>query len=117
MPQDDSKANIALVLPKIPSASDLFDELMIKIEPELTGAQIEGLKAKYKNESPAQAQARAARYESAFALYDQALEAYVAKLNEQIKRAGRIAAQSLENKVRKTENQELSNIESAISQS
>ena len=68
--------------PQIPaSGQQLYDEIMAKIEPELTTTQLPSLAEKYKNETPEQAKARAERYSKAFLAYEKAYVPYVGELN------------------------------------
>ena len=74
----------AIPPPVIPSAEDLYESLMQRIEPELTHDQIPLLDEKYKEETEEQKAARQGRYQRAFAEYDKALEAYMKDLNAHV---------------------------------
>lgn len=98
----------------IPTGDELYNLLMSKIEPDLTTDQLPLLDAKYKGETPEQAQARAERYEKAFAQYDKELAQYIATLKAKIKTYQHTAMQSLEHEEKVKEEQELSGLEHAM---
>ena len=68
--------------PPLPSGEDIYNAIMAEIEPELTTDVLPTLEEKYKDESPEERTERFARYEAAFAQYEECYAAYVAELNE-----------------------------------
>jgi hypothetical protein len=79
----------APVPPKIPTGQELFDALMMHLEPELTSTKAKTLDEKYKNETPADHAARMKRYDLAFERYETAYNEYMATLDAQVKRYSR----------------------------
>lgn len=101
--------------PKIPaSGQQLYDELMAKIEPELTTAQLPLLAEKYKDETPEQAKARAERYTKAYAEYDSAYATYMGSARQQVSQYRKDAFQSLEKEDRTRDQAKLSAMESIL---
>ncbi|MBI1812907.1 hypothetical protein HY285_05680 [Candidatus Peregrinibacteria bacterium] len=101
--------------PKIPaSGKELYNELMGKIEPELTTDQIPLLPEKYKNETPDQAAVRAERYNKAYAAYEAAYAAYMQQLAGEVSSYRRSAFGSVEAKDRQKETAALDELESLI---
>ena len=98
----------------IPTGDQLYNMLMSKIEPDLTTDQLPLLDEKYKNETPEQAQVRAARYEKAFAEYDKQLAAYLATLEAKVHQYQSTARKSLEHEERAKEEQALTGLEQEI---
>lgn len=113
MPQtsDDgqSKAQKAL-----PTGEQLYDALMILIEPELISANIPLLEEKYKNESPVERAARMQKYQKAMEEYDKRYSALIAALNADVAKMKRDGIAAIEKKSATKEVSVLSNIESAI---
>ena len=99
---------------QIPSGDELYNMLMAKIEPDLMTDQLPLLDQKYNGETPEQAQARAKRYEVAFAEYDKQLAAYLAALEAKVRQYQSTARKSLEHDDRSKEEQELSGLEQAF---
>ena len=66
----------AVKMPQIPEGQAVYDWIMGHIEPELVTAQKEKLPELYQNETPEQAQVRAARYAKAFEEYDKQYQQY-----------------------------------------
>ncbi len=77
--------------PSVPTGQELFDALMGHIEPELTSRNAGTLDRIYKDETPAQRQARMRRYDRALRLYDKAYDDYMATLDKQVGRYRRDA--------------------------
>lgn len=98
----------------IPTGDQLYNTLMARIEPDLTTDQLPLLDEKYKNETPEQAQARASRYEKAFAEYDRQLREYLTELEAKVRQYQASARKSLEHEDRQKEEQDLSGLEQAI---
>jgi Skp family chaperone for outer membrane proteins len=100
---------------QIPTGDELYNQLMSGIEKDLTTDQLPLLDEKYKNETPDQAEARAARYEKAFAEYDKQLAAYLAQLEAKVRSYQNAARKSLEHEEHEKDEKELSGLEQAIS--
>ena len=77
--------------PKVLTGRELYDAVMLHIEPELVSSQAPLLAEKYKNESPADRAERMKRYELAFERCDQACDEYLKTLDAQISRYQREA--------------------------
>ncbi len=65
---------------------ELYDALMMHIEPELTSAQAKTLAEKYKGETPENHAARMQRYELAFERCQHSYDEYMQTLDTQVKR-------------------------------
>jgi len=102
-------------IPGIPSADKLYDHLMAKIEPELTGAKIQGLKEKYAGESEEERSARTERYRKAFANYDQSFQKYLDDLDEKIRIYRKEIIVSAETEAQEKEDQVLADLERQFS--
>ena len=72
--------------PKIPTGQELYDAIMMNIEPELTTDIAKTLDAKYKDESPEDRAARNQKYDLAFERYEEAYKEYMATLDSQVHR-------------------------------
>jgi hypothetical protein len=93
----------------------IYDEIMARIEPELMTDAIDGLKEKYKAETPEESGARSARYDAAFAEYDKQYAAYMLELHGAVRSLQRQVRAGVESDERAEESQELQNLESTIS--
>ena len=100
--------------PKIPSGQEIYDSIMQKIEPELVSAVIPTLKEKYKDETPEAKEARKKRYNNAFAKYQKEFKAYMEKIHEESHKYVLDLRNSMEEKSRAKEEDELSSLESQI---
>ena len=101
--------------PSLPqSGQQFYDQIMSRIEPELTTRQMPSLADKYKGETPQQAQARADRYAKAYAEYDKAHDAFVASTKEQVDLYRKEAFLSLEKEDRAKEQSALSRLEASF---
>ena len=101
--------------PPIASGEEVYDQIMSKIEPELTTAQLPVLKDKYKDEMPDAAKVRADRYQKAFAEYDKQYAQYMQTQAAAVSAFKNQIHNSAESYSQQTETQALGNIESAIS--
>lgn len=113
-PQPDGTTSITQI-PTVLSPEAVYDLLMNEIEPELTSANVAGLKEKYRNEKPEQAKRRAERYAAAFDEYDRRLDLYINKLSKAMNAYARDAAKSLEAYEQKNNTRDLTDLESQIS--
>lgn len=104
-------------LPPLLSGDALYDVLMGSIEPELTTPQLPTLMEKYAHETLDEKQARAERYERAFAEFDRALQEYQKTCDRQIRDYKRAAIASIEAKAAQMDDVEIHEITSLILQS
>lgn len=101
--------------PPILPGEEIYDQLMSKIEPELTSGHIHLLKEKYKNETPAQAKTRAERYNRAFSEYEKRCAQYEADWQGRLDLWNRSVAVSLERDDRSDDEKQMRDLASAIS--
>jgi hypothetical protein len=101
----------------LPDPDTLYDTLMAPIEKELTNAELPLLAERYKNETPEETKARAARYELAFAAYGKAYKDYTAGLEVTLHKHQRAARHATEHHDRTGESDALTSLESRISDS
>ena len=111
MPQTDISASGIGNL----NGTDIYDQIMAKIEPELMSAVLPTLTEKYKNETPEQAKSRGERYAKAFEEYDRQYASFVVQLDAKVHAFERQAVASVEKESLKEESSQLSNLESQIS--
>ena len=78
-------------LPQISTPQWLFDKIMSGIEPELTSEQYPFLAEKYRGESEEERAERMARYQRAFAEYEEALQSLTGYLKAHADDSRRIA--------------------------
>ncbi len=100
--------------PIIPSGRDIYDAIMKNIEPELLSNELPFLKQKYGSENGEAKTARMARYAKAFTKYDEAYEAYMAQLKEQVRTYRHMSFKWTEEQVRGEENVAMSELEKQI---
>lgn len=93
---------------------EIYDQIMAEVEPELVTATLATLGEKYKDETPEQAQARAARYEAAFAEYDKRYATYMADLSGKVHSLQRTVRAGIETDDRKEEENALTSLENSI---
>lgn len=91
---------------------EVYDLLMAQIEPDLVTASIPGLKAKYKDEKPAERKARGKRYKEAFAKYEKLLGQLVGGIKQHAASSRKQALASTEAKEREAELAKLQQMES-----
>ena len=120
-PQDQTHTDAAVSpsntdVPVFPNPDKLYNELMWKIEPELTSDAVETLSEKYKGETEEQAEIRAERYNQAYEKFQKALFAYFDKLNTKIREYGRQAIASLEKIEREEEEEAMKQMETDMEQ-
>lgn len=104
--------------PTIPlelTGEQVFDVIMGAIEPELTSAQVDGLTAKYANETPEQKQEREERYNKAYEEYDRRFALFQKALDEKADAVHREAMRSVEANDRAAEQADLANLEANLS--
>lgn len=105
----------SLLTLQLPASDDVYDQIMGGIEPELVSTGIPSLTTKYKNETPQQATARAARYAKAFAEYDKQFQDYVTALDAKVHTYQRDALASAEKRDRTQDEQAMAGLEGQIS--
>lgn len=101
--------------PQVLGGTEIYDQIMGQIEPELTSAQRPLLPEKYKNETPEAAKARAERYSKALAEYEKQYQEYVTGMDSKVRSFGTSVMRSVESGVRKGEESDLNNLEQSIS--
>lgn len=99
----------------MPSGDDVYDALMVDIEPELVSVNIPHLDDGYTDESPEQRKARYERYVQAFEAYDKALAAWTAELKTAVDRCRREVIKASEQESRKQEEVKLSELNAVFS--
>lgn len=99
----------------IPTGEEIYDMIMSKIEVELTTSQLPLLKEKYKDETPEQAAARAARYQKAFEEYDRQYAEYVRTEEEALAAFHRSVTGTLQAVTQQEDAQALTQLESTFS--
>jgi hypothetical protein len=117
----DPTAGFAVTLPQGDTGmspnltgDELYNLLMLDIEPELTTALLPTLDEKYKDEAPEESKARAERYEKAFAEYDKKFEEYVSTAKQRIHERKREALTMAEGDDREKETGDLQNLEQSM---
>ncbi|MDD4628322.1 MAG: hypothetical protein PHE68_02915 [Candidatus Peribacteraceae bacterium] len=99
-------------IPAIPATGkDLYNLLMLSIEPELTTDQFSLLKTRYQNETQEQAKARAEKYSKAFIEYEKAYISFVEKMNRDLAGYRKEQFQSVENEEREQRMKLITNME------
>ncbi len=81
-----------------PSGQQIYDAIMAQIEAELTSEAYPTLAEKYKDETPEDHEVRMARYEKAFAEYDNRYAGFMAQVTEEARstqRAARVASEEM----------------------
>lgn len=121
-PQDEILAQMPelFTLPKgmkFLSPQELYDSLMSAIEPELTTSQLPLLDQKYKDETPEEADARAKRYDKAYEEYDKKFLEYSLEMQKNLRVYQRQSSASFERMDRTEEENQITALESQISQS
>lgn len=114
--QTQQSAGVATSLPELrfPSGQEIYDAIMLPIEPELTSAQLPRLAETYAKEPPEQMQARQARYDAAFAEYDKRFAAFAAEFNARVHAFQRTAIIAAETSTQADEEQGLSDLSASI---
>jgi hypothetical protein len=97
--------------------SELYDEIMAAIDPELVSANIPLLKEKYADETPEQSDARAARYDWAYEEFDRRLADREMGWADEMRRMKREAIASTEREDRIMEKPDIDALDQKIAQS
>ncbi len=101
-------------IPQIPDGQTVYDWIMSRIEPELTTANREKLPELYANETPEQAQVRAARYAKAFEEYDKQYAQYRTAQEGGVHKFQRSIMAGVEARARGREEGDMANVEDQI---
>ncbi|MFH0851969.1 MAG: hypothetical protein V1876_04445 [Candidatus Peregrinibacteria bacterium] len=101
-------------IPPVKTGAEIFDSIMVEIEPELTTAGSKGLDEKYKGETPEQKKARGERYAKAFEEYEKHYAAYRLEQESQVHAFKRQVIQFAEGKAGDDDQQRLFSLESAL---
>ncbi len=112
--QDDSVQNDG-AQPVIPTGEEIYNQIMSEIEPDLVNQTEESLEKKYADESKGEKSARMQRYQEAMKEYDKRYEKFVADLTSEVNTYQKQEIASLERKNSAEEKEQLSYLESAIS--
>ncbi len=88
---------------KIPSGTQVYDQIMATIESELVSANIPTLDVQYTGEAPEARTARYERYQAAFAKYDEAFKAWASELSQAVNTYRKHAIRSAEESSRAEE--------------
>lgn len=115
MPQADPAAS-AQVSPQEEAGIFIYDAIMSAIEPELVSTEIPKLEEKYKNETPEEKSARAKHYNAAFAAYEKHYAHFIAGVGGEVRALKHEAMATTEAEERAKEEEEMSGLESAISE-
>jgi hypothetical protein len=93
---------------------ELYDELMMWIEPELTSAVIPYLDELYKGETPEQAEERRQRYEKAFELCNAYLQQGLRTWKEELHALKNKVLQNAQEKMSAEERQNMADLDHSI---
>ena len=100
--------------PVIPEAEEIYDTIMNRIEPELSSAQIDTLKEKYKNETPEEKKVRGKRYKTAFEKYDKEFVTYMKDLHQKVTDYRKHTFERIEYKEREKEEKKMKELDALI---
>jgi len=100
--------------PPFKSGAEIFDGIMMEIEPELTTTGSQALEEKYKNETPEQKKARGERYAKAFEEYEKRYAAYRLEQESQVHAFKRQVIHFAEDRSNGDDQQRLFSLESAL---
>ena len=103
------------IQPVIPTGEEIYNKIMSEIETDLVNQTEEQLDKKYAGESKKEKAARMHRYQKAMKEYDKRYEKFVADLTSEVCIYQKQEIASLERKNNAEEKEQLSNLESAIS--
>lgn len=85
MPLKNTKKNTAIVSVPFPQGKDVYNVIMLRIEPDLVDSAIPLLDTKYKDETPAENKKRLQRYRAAYREYDRQFAAWVKDMDLLVK--------------------------------
>lgn len=101
--------------PQILGGTEIYDQIMGQIEPELTSTERPLLVEKYKDETPEEAKDRAERYSKALAEYEKQYQEYMTGMESKIRSFGVGVMRSVENEDKAGDTQNLTDLEKSIS--
>lgn len=110
----DPATKTQLTPPNIPSGEEVYQIIMTQIEPELLPENVKTLTEKYKDETPEQTKARAARYEVAFQRYRETYDRYTVKMTADVTTYLRTDLQNMEQGAKQQENVVLGQLEQSM---
>ncbi len=99
----------------LPTGQEIYDKLMLNIEPELVTKNLNVLDAPYKDESPASRTKRYKKYAKAFAEYRKKYKAWIQNLNRAVQTYKRAVKKAIENVSKHEEDQALRSLEAQMS--
>jgi hypothetical protein len=102
-------------IPVTQTPEEIYDAIMVSIEPELTSTQLPLIAEKYKDETAEEKQMRGMRYQKAFQAYEVKFSEYQGALQAAARNFQVHAMKSVEKDDRIKEESELSTIESTLS--
>lgn len=105
------------VPPAIMDGNEVYDMIMAEIEPDLTTANLPTLAERYKDETDEQKEERAERYKAAFIEYKKRYAEYKEQMTQDVQSYGRNLMRSVEARSTASDESELGELESAISNS
>ncbi len=98
----------------LPTGQEIYDRIMITIEPELVLSNIKKLDAPYSEETPAKRKARYARYTKAFAAYQKQYKAWIKNLNSAVQVYKRAVVKASEKVSQQKDDSVLADLESQM---
>ena len=113
MTDPQKSSGIPQMLP-LKTGAEIFDAIMVAIEPELTTAGSQGLEEKYKDETPEQKRVRGERYAKAFEEYEKRYAAYRLEQESQVHAFKLQVIHFAEDKAGADDQQRLFSLESAL---
>lgn len=110
----DTQSTIVTDTENAELARDLYDTLMIEIEPDLLLENLSTLDAKYEGETPEQKAERMKRYEAAYAKFDAEFAKFMNDVNEEVRVSRRTALQAKEAAAKQSDQPLLSSLEESF---
>ena len=101
----------------VPSGEDIYNALMVDIEPELVTYVLPTLEEKYKDESSEARETRLEGYQKAYEKYDQSFAQWMANLQQAVESYRKTALRSAEHESLQRDSDALAKIESSFSAS
>ena len=95
-------------------AEELYNLLMVDIEPDLLLENIPGLDAKYAGETPEQHDARLKRYEVAYKKFDEEFSKFMVDVDQKVRSTKRESLHNKEQEARKDEENTINSLASAF---
>jgi hypothetical protein len=107
-------AGIPPTPPPVLRGQELYDLIMGQIEPDLLSVNVDGLAARYVQQTPEERSERAQRYRNAFSEYERRLTEYQRQWDEQLRTYKRLAIAYIEHQAQSGEVTDLQSIESSL---